>query len=406
MCYPAYLSWYLRLLPVLCILMYATSCDIKKSDADPSASFTAVYDHPDMDLSFYPIDMVQTSDAGFLVLSVYTDTVLSTFPLIRLMKTDKSGTLIREELVDEAYCSAVPSLVQNGNMWQFVCMDAVNQNVKLMEVSEDLSGIAEVSELSGKYPLYLYADSRHDFVVLSFDRIARTSVLTKYTDDGAQLWQVSFNIIEDYKNLVETHLKKGNRQFPFFIEQAGSPDITHYLVNCFYNYTMTLLFAGQTSGNRTGQLNTYQDDAAISSIAFLDDFRFTVSRYYMGANFVFPSVELDMNNTQGADTFDDIQLPELTADAAVKSLATTLNNREVVVLASQTKSNRLVLYFFDKAEGELLTTRYLASTNPVKIAGLIETSDNGLAVLAQTFVAGRFPRTAIFKVSPEDISFD
>jgi hypothetical protein len=42
----------------------------------------------------------------------------------------------------------------------------------------------------------------------------------------------------------------------------------------------------------------------------------------------------------------------------------------------------------------------------VKIAGLITTSDNGLAVLAQTFVAGRFPRTAIFKVSPDDISFD
>ncbi|MBN1144683.1 MAG: hypothetical protein JXA72_09670 [Bacteroidales bacterium] len=400
------MNWYFRLLPVLCILLCATSCDIRKSDAEPSASFTAVYDHPDMDLSFYPIDMVQTSDEGFLVLSVFTDTALSTFPLIRLMKTDKSGKLVREELVNAAYCSAVPSLVKNGNVWQFVCMDAVNQNVKLMEVSEDLSGIAEVSELSGKYPLYLYADSRHDFVVLSFDRIARTSVLTKYTDEGTQLWQVSFNIIEDYKNQVETHLKKGNRQFPFFITQAGSPNLAHYLVNCFYNYTMTLLFAGQTSGNRTGQLNTYQDDAAISSIAFLDNSRFAVSRYYMGANYVFPSVELDMNNTQGADTFDDIQLPELTADAAVKSLATTLNNREVVVMASQTKSNRLVLYFFDKAEGALLTTRYLASTNPVKIAGLIETSDNGLALLAQTFVAGRFPRTAIFKVSPEDISFD
>ncbi len=400
------LSLIYRLIPVLCMVLCVASCDIKKSDTDPSASFTAVYDHPDMDLSFYPIDMVQTSDGGFLVLSVYTDTALSTFPLIRLMKTDKSGTLVREELVDEAYCSAVPSLVKNGNVWQFVCMDAVNQNVKLMEVIEDLSGIAEVSELAGKYPLYLYADSQHDFVVLSFDRIARTSVLTKYTDDGAQLWQVSFNIIEDYKNQVETHLKKGNRQFPFFITQAGSPSLTHYLVNCFYNYTMTLLFAGQTSGSRTGQLNTYQDDAAISSIAFLDNSRFTVSRYYMGANYVFPSVELDMNDTQGADTFEDIELPELTADAAVKSMITTINDKEVVVLASQTKSNRLLLYFFDKAEGTLLTTRHLASTNPVKIAGLISTSDNGLAVLAQTFVAGRFPRTAIFKVSPEDISFD
>lgn len=404
--YPMLLPTLKKLLLVGCILPAMLSCDIKKSDADPSDSFTKVYDHADMDLSFYPVDMVQTSDDGFLVLSVYTDTALSTFPLIRLMKTNEAGILERETLVDEAYCSAVPSLMRNGNVWQFVCMDAVNQNVKLMEVSEDLSGVAEVAELAGKYPLYLYTDDQHNFVVLSFDRIARTSVLTKYGAGGQQLWQTSFNIIEDFKNQVETHLKKGNRQFPFFITRAGSPDITHYLVNCFYNYTMTLLFTGQANGSRTGQLNTYQDDAAISSIVFLDNARFAISRYYMGANYVFPAVELDLNDTQGADTFEDIQLPELTADAPVRSLVATFNEREVVVLASQTKSNRLVIYFFDKAEGELLTTRYLASTNPVKIAGLITTNDGGLALLAQTFVAGRFPRTAIFKVSPGDIRFD
>jgi hypothetical protein len=381
------------------------ACDIKDSNSDPSQSFSALYDHSDMDLSFHPVDMVQTSDDGFLVLSVYTDTSLSTFPLIRLMKTDKAGVMIREELVDPAYCSAVPSLMRSGNEWQFVCMDAVNQNVKLMEVNEDLSGISEVGELSGKYPLYLFTDSHGDFLVLTFDRIARTSVITLYSPGGAQIWQNSFNINEDYKNQIETHLKKGGKQFPFFITQSGDPDISHYLVNCFYNYTMTLLFANAANGLSTGQLNTYQDDAAISSAVFLEDTRYALSRYYMGDNFIFSSVELDMTGTQGANTFDDVQLSELTADATVKSLVTTLHEKDVVVYASQTKTNRLVLFFFGKEDGKLLGTKYLASTNPVKIAGLITTSDEGLALLAQTYVAGRFPRIAIYKVSASEIKF-
>jgi hypothetical protein len=306
--------------------------------------------------------------------------------------------MIREELVDPAYCSAVPSLIKKGNFWQFVCMDAVNQNVKLMEVSEDLSGISEVDELNGKYPLSLYSDSNDDFLVLSFDRIARTSVLTKYSSNGSELWRSNFNINEDYKNQVETHLKKG-KQFPFFITEAGSPSVTHYLVNCFYNYTMTLLFVQAGTGVHTGQLNTYQDDAAISSAVYLDGSRFTISRYYMGDNYIFPSVELSMNETQGANTFEDTQLPELTTDATARMLITTSDGREVVVFGSQTKSNRLVLYYFDKANGELISSETLNSTNPVTISSLKTTNDDGLVVLAQSWVAGRFPRIAIFKIS-------
>jgi hypothetical protein len=384
----------------LCLLM--SQCDIKKSDANPSESFTTIYDHPDINLSFYPVDFVQTSDDGYLVLSVYTDTALSTFPLIRLMKTDKNGKMLKEMPVENTWCSAVPSLMQRGNAWQFVCMDAVNQNVKLLETTGDLTGINEVAELSGKYPLYLYAADDW-FAVLSFDRIARTSVVTKYSTDGTLLVQNNFFINEDYKNQVETHLKKG-KQFPFFITPAG-PSSSHYLVNCFYNYTMTLLFVNASNGNLTGQLNTYQDDAAISAAVYLDASRFSISRYYMGENYVIPSVDLNLNTIQGTDTFEDTKLPELVEDAISRMLITTMHGKEVIVYASETKSNHLVIYFFEKSTGKLLTSKSLNSTNPVDIADLIVTADGGLAILAQTYVAGRFPRISIFKVAAGDIKF-
>lgn len=385
------------------LVVSLAGCDIKKSKSEPSESFSSVYDHADMNLSFYPVDMVQTSDGGFLVLSVYTDSALSTFPLIRVMKTDKSGSLVREQIVAQAYCSAVPSLIPNGSSWRFACMDAVNQNTKLMEVDEGANNVSEVDELAGKYPLYMYADNNDNFLILSFDRIARTSVLTLYTPSGAQEWQYSYNINEDYKNQIETHLKKAGQQFPFFIQQSGESKAMHYMVNCFFNYTMTLIFANPATGSRDGQVNTYQDNAAISSAIYLDGSRFALSRYYMGENYFFPSVELDQNSTQGSDEFEDIHLAELITDAVVKSVTATFHNREVIVYASETKSNSLVLYFFNKADGKLIATKNVASTNPVNIAGLISTSDGGLALLAQTYVSGRFPRIAIFKIAADDI---
>jgi hypothetical protein len=391
---------------LICSLLPLISCDIKKSKADPSDSFSVIYDHPDMNLSFYPVDIVQTGDGGFLVLSVYTDTVLSTFPLIRLMKTDKSGSLVREKVVDPGYCSAVPALITHGSSWRFVCMDAVNQNTKLMEVDEDLADVSKVDDLAGKYPLYLFKDFSDNFLVLSFDRIARTSVLTLYTSAGEQEWQSNYNINEDYKNQIEMHLKKAGTQFPFFILQSGESASSHYVVNCFFNYTMTLIFANPASGSREGQVNSYQDDAAISSALYLDGSRFSLSRYYMGENYIYPSVELDQNNMQGSDAFEDIHLAELTTDAPFKSITATFHNRQVVINASQTKSNTLVLYFFNQADGKLLSTKNVSSTNPVKIAGLISTSDGGLAILAQSYIAGRFPRIAIFKIAPGDIPVD
>lgn len=387
-------------LSVICLFALVISCDIKESNADPSESFSAVYDHPETNVAFHPVDLAQTSDGGFLILSVYTDTMLSTFPLIRLMKTSDAGIITREVLVDGAYCSAVPSLMKKGSQWQFVCMDAVNQNVKRMQVNEDLTGLSEIDELNGKYPLYLYQDSRNNFVILTFDRIARTSELTQYASNGDVLWEDSYNINEDYKNQVETHLRRRNQRFPFFVSEV---DAARYMVNCFYNYTMTLLFVNAANGNITGQLNTYQDDAAISSAVYLGDSRFSTSRYYMGENYIFSSVSLNVDDTQGSNTFNDLLLSELTADAEVRSLVMEINGRDVIVFASQTRSNQLVLYFFDHAEGTLLAVKYLASTNPIEIGAVVATEDGGLALLAQTYIAGRYPRIALYKVSPKEI---
>lgn len=396
--------------PVICLNMMLLfglmiSCDIKKSDVEPSEEFAKIYDHPDMNLEFYPVDLAQTDDGGFLILSLYTDTTLSTFPLIYLLKTDNAGVKQWEYWVDKAYSSAVPALIPSGSDFYFVCMDAVNQETRVMQVNTLAGEVAEFMPLLLQYPLYTMQDVEGNIMILNFDRQRRTSILTQYSAAFAEQWSLEFGIIDDVKSQIENHLARTGKQYPFFIGEVGSPARSHYFVNCFYNYTMTMLFAHATEGNHTGTLYTYQDDAAISAAISIEDDRFALSRYYMGDNFVNPSVNLDPASIQSVTDFTDFPLPELSPDAQVRCIRATLNEQDVVVYASQTKSNQLALYFYGAADGTLQSVKFLNEKYPVTLAGLEITEEGGLALLAQTYVIGRFPRISLIKLSAEDLEY-
>jgi hypothetical protein len=103
--------------------------------------------------------------------------------------------------------------------------------------------------------------------------------------------------------------------------------------------------------------------------------------------------------------YPDFSLPELAPDAPVRCLHAEINNKEVVVFASQTRTNQLGLYFYDASNGDLKTVKFLNEKYPVTLAGMEYTREEGLALLSQTFVVGRFPRIYLIKLSPEDLEY-
>jgi hypothetical protein len=395
-----YRSWFMAFTITVTGL---SSCDVKKSDADPSSAYSKVYDHPDMNLAFHPVDLEETSDGGYMILSVYTDTTLSVFPLIHVMKTGRAGEKIWETWVDKAYSSAVPSLEPMGSDYFFVCMDAVNQETRVLRVNPQTGDVTEFKAMTLQYPLYSRKDSRNDILMLNFDRQRRVSILSKYDDAFNEQWSLEFGIIDDVKHQIETHLSKTGIQFPFFIGQMGNPEITHYFVNCFYNYTMTLLFVDAMAGSHTGTLYTYQDDAAISAAVNVEENRFALSRYYTGDNFVNPFVTLNPIAIQSVTDFTDIPMPELSPDAPVRCLHENINGNDVIVYASQTRTNQLALYLYGATDGVLQKVKFINEKYPINLVSLIFTQEQGLAILAQTYVIGRFPRINLIKLSPKDL---
>ena len=77
------------------------ACDVKKSNVAPEDNFIKVYHNPDYNISFYPLDMVQTDDGGFLILSALEDTTLNSFLPVYLMKTDKLGDFVMLRIIPE-----------------------------------------------------------------------------------------------------------------------------------------------------------------------------------------------------------------------------------------------------------------------------------------------------------------
>ena len=82
----------------------------------------------------------------------------------------------------------------------------------------------------------------------------------------------------------------------------------------------------------------------------------------------------------------------------------TIDSKQVLIYASDTKSKQIGLLFYEEASGTFISSRYLGFSNPYEVASLLQTSDEGLAVCGTTYAAGRFPRICILKLSKEQLN--
>jgi len=130
---------------------------------------------------------------------------------------------------------------------------------------------------------------------------------------------------------------------------------------------------------------------------------FSVSRFVYDNHYILPATSLSLSSITVASDLGGEKVAELAADAHTRIIKLSIDSRNLIVYASNTSSNQILLLFFDLSTGELVTKKYLGSSNPVKVASLIQTNDDGIAVLAQTMVAGRFKRNALYKIPKEQI---
>ena len=385
---------------MILIILLSGSC---ANEADPSAdksNFTRIYDNDKFNTSYYPIDMRQTPDGGYLILGGRRIET-SNFSGVYLMKVDELGGFVSEQEVDEVNVNPIGPLMEVNGKYYFFCMTAVGLQTQLIEL--DATGaITQTIDVGGSYPAAAALDNS-GFILLSYDNLSKQSIVSLITLTGSVTKSKGFSIGagDAVEEPIINHFTRTGRQFPF---QVGKTSSGQYYFNGFYNYTLSLVVTDLVNDDPSGVVQGQQDDGGFSQLQLIEGDKFAASRFNFGDNYLLPNVLIPTTGTSSVIDLEGNKLPELTSNAPVRILKASFNGKNNLIYGSNNKSKQIALFIYDQANGEFLGSRYLGFSNPFEIANLISTTDGGIAVCGTTYVAGRFPRICLFKIGKEEFS--
>jgi hypothetical protein len=246
-----------------------------------------------------------------------------------------------------------------------------------------------------------------NFVVLGYNHVDKLTVIGTVNTSGNVLASQNFGVgvggeDEVEEDVINSFFQYG-RKLPFLV---GHIPGGLYYFNGFYNYTFSLVFTNLSSENPNGLIQGQHEDGGFSAALPLGGNRFAASVFNFGDNYILPNQTFAISASvpDAAVNLGGFTLPELVPNASVRILKATVNGKAVIIFAGDTKSKQIGLWFYDETSGELLSSRYLGFSNPFEIGNLLQTSDEGLVVCGTTYLAGRFPRICMFKISKNELT--
>jgi hypothetical protein len=387
------------------IILFAgviTSCSEDSNPTFDTDNFTSIFDNNKFDASYFPIDIRQTPDGGYLILGgrKLTD---SNFTGIYLLKADRFGNFVKEIEVEETSVNPIAKFTEREGKYYFFCMDPITQGAQLADVDAELATVNITAVQGGlTYPAAA-SFTDNSFVLLSYNNGSKESVISLVSVSGGVQASKGYSIGtgEDIEEPIINHYIRTGRQYPFEVGRVASG---LYFFNGFYNYTFSLVFTNISSDDPIGVVQGQQDDGGFSAVTSLGGSKFAASRFNFGDNFILPNKDLSTTGNTSSTDLGGYSLPEMVENANVHILRASIESKNVLIYGTDTKSKQIGLLFYEESSGTFLSSRYLGFSNPFEIANLTQTSDGGLAICGTTYLAGRFPRICIFKLSKEKLS--
>lgn len=396
-----------KIFPILYTVLVVSllmSCSEESNPEFDIQNFTTIFDNNQFDASYFPIDMKQTPDGGYIILGGrrLTD---SNFAGIYLLKADKFGNFEKEIEVEETSVNPIGKFTEYQTKYYFFCMDPLTQQAQIANVDANLEAVTITPVQGGlTYPAAAsFVDN--NFVLLGYNNGDKQTVISILNPDGGVLASKGYSIGtgEDVEEPIIKHYIRTGKQYPFEVGKAPSG---LYYFNGFFNYTFSLVFTDLTGDDPVGVVQGQQDDGGFSAITPLSGNKFASARFNFGDNFLIPNKDISTSSITSSTDLGGYSLPEMVPNAKVRILRATSDTKNVLIYGTDTKSKQIGLIYYDEAAGTFISSRYLGFSNPFEIASLIQTSDEGLAVCGTTYVAGRFPRICIFKLSKEQLDSD
>jgi len=376
------------------------SCESNSDEVLPSDSFVKIYDDTRFSASYIPIDIIQTEDEGYLILSG-TRQESSNFAGTYVMKVDSEGNYIANIRLPDTDVQPIANWIKQGNMYYFVCMDATNLGARLFSVDQQLN-LSDPTSINATYPMSV-SQVDNQMILLSYDNDSKNSELSLFDENGniSQFISFSIGIGEGIEEPIIDHFTRTGRQFPF---QTGRAADGTYFFNGFYNYTLSLVFTDFSGDMPKGVVQGQQDDGGISAILPLSGSNFALSRFNFGDNYVVSQTQINTSDIISSTNLIGNSALEWAPDAHVDIKRINIPQLlDVIIYGSTTQNGQIMITIYDSSTGEWLGNKYLGFSTPYSIQGMIQTSDNGIAILGTTAVAGRFNRICLFKLSSKEL---
>lgn len=374
------------------IILLLAGC--KKDDFQPEESFVKIYNDLDGNKSYFPLGIQQTSDQGYLILSAYGGWD------ILVMKVDKTGEFVWKGTLPSNYVNAT-NLIKHGDNYYFVCMDQVGLFTYLMQIDEASGGITEVQSFSGIiYPTYAYSNGNNIYIQ-NYHRLSYETGIHQLDPSLMSIAQSEkVNILTNVEDRIVDHITYNGKRMPFFI--SSTPENDYIIMSGFYNYSFSLIFlnpALQFSGvyngaNFNGGVNAIlpQGNSVFSTA------RFSFDNQYFNANATLNPAGIDIAESISAQGFS-----ELDPDKPVIIRRVRAGGTIYTAFAASTRSNQVLIGFFDLTSGTLKGKKYVGQNTPYTLYDMTATDDGGLMLLVQAKIMGSYDRIAIIKLSDEQL---
>lgn len=366
-----------------------------KEKFKPEESFIKVYDDKDGNRDYFPLSMQSTNDGGYLILSAFNGWN------IHLLKTDKLGNLVWEFDLPAKYVNAIPNLIQRNGSFYFVCMDAVGLFTYVMQIDENGKQAFEVQQFQEiQYPTYVF-DNGSAVYIQNYKRTSFQTGIFELNSEMSQIQQAgSVQIFTDVEDKIVDHLNYTGKRFPFFV--SVTPEKDYIVLSGFNNYSFSTVFL-DANLNFAGVYNGAAFDGGLNAILPLGGNRFSIARFSFSNLFVNPTIALDPNTIDIAESIPAQGIAELDAQKPILIKNIFVNGSTYIVYLASTKSNQFVLRFYQKGSSELKASKYIGQSVPLTACDFSKTKDEGLLILARTPVLGSFNRIAAIKLSKTDL---
>ena len=122
-----------RYILLLSLIAVSASCSNDSDPAADKANFVRIYDNDKFNSSYFPIDIKQTPDGGYLILGGrrLTD---SNFSGTYLLRVDQYGAFISQQEIGSDKVAPIEPLLETGGKYYFFSMTPVGLTSQLTEM--------------------------------------------------------------------------------------------------------------------------------------------------------------------------------------------------------------------------------------------------------------------------------